>query len=294
LIVFIILSQTDHRGGAVDSKSMEATEDIDPENWERNKLPEWAPPESEDSDVILMVGLFIRATDTAKRDELRATIFKHQVFSGKNPRANIRFIIGHPQDNDMEPIKSEMMEKQDMVLLPFTDMYNNLGIKTQLFFKCYSNPERNYKFIMKLDDDTYYNFDYMIKYLDEHVERDGRKYWYIGAMYYGSCPSRNPDNKYCVPVEEYPEDVFPTYASGGAYILSKPLARKVTLMRCPIVHIEDANVGYRIQRAKEASIFDDEVQYVDITEVYADGQPIFYSQIETVDQLKLAYARDLA
>jgi hypothetical protein len=294
LIVFIVLSQTNTMDKKEDDPyALITADELRYGSWNKTTFPEDEPPENYGSDTLMIVGLFIRSNDTVKRDLIRSVLFKHPVFEGDNPKAVIRFIIGHPKDGDTKAIRKEMKEKQDMILFPFTDTYDNLSIKTTLFFRYYSSHHKKYSFITKLDDDTYFNFEYIIDYIENHVQKAASKYWYIGSMCYGAVPTTDPNNKYYTPEEQYSEDTFPTYALGHAYILSKELARQISISEFRILRLEDTEIGCRVAKYKEVSSH--YVQYVDITEIVgSDGTPIFWGQIDSAEEWKAAYSHDIS
>ncbi|MBN3279630.1 B3GT4 galactosyltransferase, partial [Polyodon spathula] len=74
---------------------------------------------------------------------------------------------------------------------------------------------------------------------------------YLGRVHRGVVPTRDPQSKSFVSYQVYPQDRFPQYCSGTAYVLSSSAARKLYLAsyltpRCPL---EDVFVGLSAQGA---------------------------------------------
>jgi hypothetical protein len=78
------------------------------------------------------------------------------------------------------------------------------------------------KYIMKTDDDTFVRVD---KVLAEIKATSVGQGLYMGSMNEFHRPLRT--GKWAVTFEEWPERIYPTYANGPGYILSKDIAQYI-------------------------------------------------------------------
>jgi hypothetical protein len=98
------------------------------------------------------------------------------------------------------------------------------------------------KYIMKTDDDTFVRVD---KVLAEIKATSVGQGLYMGSMNEFHRPLRT--GKWAVTFEEWPERIYPTYANGPGYILSKDIAQyivsqsKANTLR--LFKMEDVSVG---------------------------------------------------
>ncbi|XP_077862651.1 beta-1,3-galactosyltransferase 1-like [Saccoglossus kowalevskii] len=158
------------------------------------------------------------------------------------------FLIGNSRDSvKNRKIEDEFYEYGDILLGDYIDTYRNLTLKVQNGFKwAVENCQPQY--LLKTDDDCYVNTRYFPRFLDQfNPNRDGL---YAGAMFNDRGVVRDKNSKWYVSPEDYPMSVYPRYASGTGYVLSKDVLQRV-VEAFSEVHpfpVEDAYTGVVVHR----------------------------------------------
>ncbi|XP_028657615.1 beta-1,3-galactosyltransferase 9 [Erpetoichthys calabaricus] len=158
------------------------------------------------------------------------------------------------QNDDQRLIQKESKKFQDLIQGNFLDTYANLTLKTISILRWTAAfcPEAQY--IMKVDDDVLLKYDVLIPYLVKSAQSgpaNGEQDLYMGYLQRRITPIRDPDSKYFLPKKAYPNESYPDYCSGTAYVLSRSAARKIyeVTFRTPWFIFEDVYVGMCAQKA---------------------------------------------
>lgn len=179
--------------------------------------------------------------DLAARDAVRRTWGDESAVPGLSVLR--LFLLGlHPVfDAELRPVlQEEDALHGDLLQQDFLDTYNNLTLKTLMGLEWVSRFCPNASYVMKADHDVFLNLEYLAGLL-----RPPKSDFLTGYVYRWTGPLRNRAYKWFVPREVYPNDTYPPYCGGPAYVLSGDLALRVfgVAQTLPVINMEDAFVG---------------------------------------------------
>ena len=158
------------------------------------------------------------------RDLIRRTWASVTEYNGHQIRTV--FMLGRPTyraDQNALAMESEMYG--DIVQQAFGDHYRNLTYKHIMALRWITQYCRQTQHIIKADDDTAVNIFQLITGLAEG-ELSFMNTIYC-SIYSHMHPRRDKSDKWYMSWEEYPEEVYPPYCEGYAYILDPKLAPKL-------------------------------------------------------------------
>ena len=101
-----------------------------------------------------------------------------------------------------------------------------MTIKVLASFKWVSNYCNNSYFTLKIDSDIVVNTFKLIEYLDSLVFNNQHENKLIGYVFHGAVPQRFAQGTWYVSFEEFPDEIYPDFCSGVAYLLSSKLTKK--------------------------------------------------------------------
>jgi len=123
----------------------------------------------------------------------------------------------------MDLISREMEENRDILLLNLTDVYRNVPVKLLYFFK-WVDDQFDFDLLVKTDDDCYLNIPSILKLLGASKLNRNEIWWY------GNFRFNWPLDKFGKWAElEYSGSVYPAFACGSGYILSKEVVKWIAL-----------------------------------------------------------------
>uniref|UniRef100_A0A8D8U0A0 Hexosyltransferase n=1 Tax=Cacopsylla melanoneura TaxID=428564 RepID=A0A8D8U0A0_9HEMI len=165
---------------------------------------------------------------------------------GKSLPSNtsVIFFVGRTNnDTSMDKSSSSLKEEQtmfqDIVQEDFIDSYNNLTIATIMMLKFVTHRCSHAKFIVKADDDIYFNVPKL--YLLLTTTKFPEYYRLAGKLITEPSVYRSPDAKWYAPRYLYKENTYPNFLTGPGYVMSKDVA--ITLynmsLNLPLFHLED-------------------------------------------------------
>ncbi|KAF7649046.1 hypothetical protein LDENG_00148120, partial [Lucifuga dentata] len=113
----------------------------------------------------------------------------------------------------------------------------NLTIKTMLMFEWLNSHCPNTSYAMKIDSDMFLN----VHNLMDLVLKAPDHLYMTGLVARGAAVLRDPNSKWFLPVEVFPESQYPPYALGLGYVFSLDLAQKIldASKHVKAVYIED-------------------------------------------------------
>lgn len=154
------------------------------------------------------------------------------------------FFIGEPRERDPkleENLKKESLAYKDIVQMDFLDSYYNLTIKTMMIMNWVANYCRSAQYAMKIDSDIFLNVPYLVDYLQNKAKHN----FITGSVITDGRPRRNPNSKWHLSEEIYPENLFPPYVSGAGYVFSVDLAKKISMASKFVrpIPMEDVYIG---------------------------------------------------
>jgi len=80
------------------------------------------------------------------------------------------------------------------------------------------------KYVMKTDDDAFVRVDEIRSTIKQLNVSNGLLYGRIDS---DSSPHRNPESKWYISQEEWPEEKYPPWAHGPGYVVSQDIAREI-------------------------------------------------------------------
>lgn len=141
------------------------------------------------------------------------------------PRFRVIFVLGRVNDNTtMESVILESELNGDILLGDFLDTYKNLTLKAVAAVAWMSNYCGNVKYILKTDDDIFVNLFSLIDQLKLNSKIENS---FICLVWNRMKVVREKKSKWYISKREYVDDVFPTYCSGSAYILTSGVVGKL-------------------------------------------------------------------
>jgi hypothetical protein len=157
------------------------------------------------SDCFMGVLSCKKYEDRRKTQRMNDNIFEYKYF------------IGDPNNEDI-------IIDDDVVILPCSDDYEGLPMKTKLMLKWIIDNRPKVNYILKTDDDIIFEFDKLYENYN-HVKSNNidysgnviKTFGYISDYHFGKCNSDINDKTFLVCPS--------TYCSGGGYFLSKKSAK---------------------------------------------------------------------
>ena len=87
----------------------------------------------------------------------------------------------------------------------------------------------NAQYILRSDDDqavdTFHLPIFLNRYIGDDVLRNDN--FYLCYVFDQTKPKREPDNKWYVSYQEYPDEFFPEYCCGWAYVTNIPTIKSI-------------------------------------------------------------------
>ncbi|KAL9321020.1 hypothetical protein ACSQ67_012859 [Phaseolus vulgaris] len=207
------------------------------ETWKASALPKHA--------VRLFIGVLSASNHFAERMAVRKTWM--QAAAIKSSDVVVRFFVAlNPRKEVNTVLRKEAAYFGDIVILPFIDCYDLIVLKTMAVCE-FGIQNVSAAYIVKVDDDTFIRVDTILKEI-EAVPRN--KPLYMGNLNLLHRPMRN--GKWAVKYEEWPEEVYPPYANGPAYILSRDIVTFIISQhkerRLRLFKMEDVSMGMWVGR----------------------------------------------
>lgn len=130
---------------------------------------------------------------------------------------SVYFVLGTPlNDKIQKKIEEESKKYEDILQFDFQDDYNNNTLKAIATLQWINIYCTNSQYILKTDDDVMINIKQLIK------QRKTFKNGISGYIWKNARPIRNDiHNKWFMPKKIYFNNIYPNYANGAAYIMTK-------------------------------------------------------------------------
>ncbi|XP_047446820.1 beta-1,3-galactosyltransferase 2-like [Mugil cephalus] len=170
----------------------------------------------------------------AAREAIRKT------WGTSSPDTLTLFFAGAGQGLQQE-LEEESGQYADIIQMNFVDSYQNLTIKTMMMMSWLATHCPKASYGMKVDSDIFVNVFYLIK----RLRSSPRLNFITGSVIRDGRPRRNPNSKWYLSEELYPEDSFPPYVSGAGYVFSTDLAGRISWASrfVQVIPLEDIYVG---------------------------------------------------
>ena len=171
--------------------------------------------------VFLLVYVHSHPDHHKKRTAIRETWGKPKNFH--DTIIKVVFLMGIPKEQSVqEALHLESDTYGDIVQENFIDSYRNLTYKAIEGLKWITHNCGHAQFILKSDDDIFVNIFNLVVHLKSILQfRKGEmSKLLLCLVWYRMKVIRDPKSKWYIPKNEFPDDYFPTYCSGSAYVLS--------------------------------------------------------------------------
>ncbi|KAM7269183.1 hypothetical protein ACFE04_024680 [Oxalis oulophora] len=226
-----------------------------------------SPPLPPHISVDLFIGVFSTANNFKRRMAVRRTWMQYdEVRSGT---VAVRFLVGlHKNQIVNKELWNEAHTYGDIQLMPFVDYYGLITWKT-LGICIFGTEVVSAKFVMKTDDDAFVRVDEVLANLKRFNVNRGLLYGLINS---DSQPHRNPDSKWFISHEEWPEDTYPPWAHGPGYAVSRDIAKaihkKYKKGRLKMFKLEDVAMGLWVAEMKKDGL---KVHYENDGRIFNEG-----------------------
>nr|XP_053620243.1 beta-1,3-galactosyltransferase 9-like [Plodia interpunctella] len=157
-----------------------------------------------------------------------------------HPKIPVAFFIGIPPDSIRPQILNESLHYKDIVIGRYCDTYENLALKSLSMLEWLNMYCPLVERMLKSDDDMFINIPRLLKFIEITKRRNIKKtIW--GKLLVDSEPVRFKGLKNFVPVEQFPDEVFPDYLAGGAYLMTTDITRDLftAAIEAPFIKPED-------------------------------------------------------
>ncbi|XP_047208840.1 beta-1,3-galactosyltransferase 1-like [Girardinichthys multiradiatus] len=193
---------------------------------------------------FLVVIIPVAPQSREARDIIRSTWGKETQVFGQ--LVSYYFLLGKSRiGNDREPLDEQiLLESQkhhDVLQSNFLDSYRNLTIKTMVMLEWLSTHCLNTSYAMKIDSDTFLNVHNLVNMLLKAPHHD----YMTGLVARGATVLRDPNSKWFLSSNAFPESSYPPYALGLGYVFSLDLPKRLleASRYVKAVYIEDVYVG---------------------------------------------------
>lgn len=158
------------------------------------------------------------------------------------------FFIGHSAYNETleSEVLQELEEFQDIAFIDIEDSYRNLTQKHLSAYKWALEHCPTIQFVLKTDDDVFVDSIHLENYLmfNKFDEITKTQKFFICVVIADAKPVRDPESslkKWFLTKDEYPEDSFPPYCSGTAYLTNIETIRSIlsTINQLDLIFIDD-------------------------------------------------------
>lgn len=217
--------------------------------------------------INLLIGVFSTANNFKRRMAVRRTWMQYGAV--KSGEVAVRFFVGlHKNRLVNEELWNEAKTYGDIQLMPFVDYYSLISWKT-IAICIFGTEVISAKYLMKTDDDAFVRIDEILTSLNRINVSHGLLYGLINS---DSQPHRNPDSKWYISPEEYPEERYPPWAHGPGYVISHDIAKAINNKhkkgRLKMFKLEDVAMGIWINDLKKNGL---QVKYEHEERVYNEG-----------------------
>jgi len=156
------------------------------------------------------------------------------------------FMMGRPGISSLQKaIDKEACMYGDIVQEDFKDSYQNLTHKAVMSLNWVSQYCSHATYVLKVDDDIFVNMFNLVPHLEslqykQPISGEVNKLM-LCCVWKHMKVIRKPTSKWYLSPSKFPEDTFPTYCSGSAYIMSSDVVTDLHTMsqRMPFLWVDD-------------------------------------------------------
>lgn len=162
------------------------------------------------------------------------------------------FLVGKSLDPKTDRlVVQEAAIYKDIVIGPFEDTFRNLYKKMIWSITWPMEENCSASYILKTDEDCFVNIGNILNWLDRyHITTNGTQPIYAGRRQDNMPVVRDKESRYYLSEEEFPEQEFFPYASGGGYVFSGTLLPFLSNVSktAPLFPNEDVLLGSLMRR----------------------------------------------
>lgn len=155
------------------------------------------------------------------------------------------FLIGQSNNSQINHlVHQEALLYGDVIIGEFPDTFRHLSLKMLLSIKW---PIKNCpsKYIMKTDEDCFVNIIPLMLWLNDFHNVNSYKHVYIGKLQSSILVDRDEDSRYFVSIRDHPGTFYKPYISGGGYLFSGHLVKRLldASKAIKVLPVEDVTFG---------------------------------------------------
>ncbi|XP_014040885.1 beta-1,3-galactosyltransferase 2 isoform X2 [Salmo salar] len=201
------------------------------------------PEKCREQNPFLVLMVPVAPYNREAREAVRSTWGSERQVLGKQVR--LFFLLGLPSGEETEQLQENVLqeskEHQDLLQSDFIDSYKNLTIKTMVMMEWLSSRCPYASYAMKIDSDMFLNVNTLVNMLLHAPTQN----YMTGLVARRAAVLRDPNSKWYLPKEVFPEPVYPPYALGLGYVFTLDLPRKLVeaSRHVKAVYIEDVYLG---------------------------------------------------
>jgi hypothetical protein len=171
----------------------------------------------ENSEVLILIHSAAYYFD--RRQSMRKTWISEAI----KFNISVYFVVGEPKDNETQnKLELESFKYKDLIQFGFKESYYNVTLKHIALLRWAQRKCLNTKYLMKADDDIIVNVRKLIENLNSF------KNGINGILVPQKHVNRVVDSQWFVPQCIYPDEYYPDYVYGGAYIMTKDTGNSLT------------------------------------------------------------------
>ncbi|KAL4709620.1 hypothetical protein ACJJTC_007351 [Scirpophaga incertulas] len=187
----------------------------------------------------LLVAVTSAPSHRAARDAIRLTWGHFRQRSD----VSVAFVLGAPPAALRPALLAEDTLFGDLVIGRSVDTYSNMTLKTLSILEWADTYCPRARRLLKTDDDMFINIPRLLEFSQTASRVNATKtIW--GKVVRKSLPKRTPRSKYFVPPSQFPDKVFPDFATGPAYLVTADAIKPLfdTALKSRYLRLEDVFV----------------------------------------------------
>ena len=178
-----------------------------------------------DKDLFLVAYIHTAPDHKERRAIVRRTWANTTIYKGEKIRTF--FVMGKPSTRKaQQDLEQEANEHGDIIQENFLDVYHNLSVKAVGALRWVTSRCKQAKFILKTDDDIFVNLFGLLPHLKDLDQHKVNNTGLLMCLLWRKMHVLR-EGKWAIPKEVIPEDYYPPYCSGIAYIMSPDVANTI-------------------------------------------------------------------
>ncbi|XP_009664001.2 beta-1,3-galactosyltransferase 9 [Struthio camelus] len=176
-----------------------------------------------DQEVFLLVLVCSSPENRTRRNVIRQTW--GNVTDTRGYAVLTLFALGKPASVIIQlEINEESQKHRDIIEGSFIDSPETQTQKIVMSMKWAVTFCSQARYILKTNEEMFLSTPSLVGYLLSLTQLEDI---YIGRVIHQAVPDRDPESPGFVPISQYPEEFYPDYCSGTAFVVSQDVARKV-------------------------------------------------------------------